>query len=412
LSRPVRILFVSQEYPPETGWGGIGTYVHAMARALARRGHEVHVLSAVVGQCDSHRIDDGVHVHRVGQFALRGLWRTGFASTLYRLQTALSNYLAFRRLALQFDVIETPDVRAEGLMLLCLRDRPPVITHVHGGPAEPGRDGLDARVARFLERLCLSRADHVTLATRDSFAQAGSALDPRRASVVPLPAVWDSRHNGPAGDAPPRVLFAGRFESHKNPRVIVEAAPLVLARVPEAQFVFVGREPDWAPGYLESCRSLAERSGVAHAVRFSGWLDAEALSALRAASRVCVVPSLWESFGMAAVESMTAGRPVIASRVAGLREIVTDGRTGALVDPQDHAAWARAIIAYLRDPALATAVGESARKEARERYSPAVAAIRREEVYRNVIATRRRRPHVRSRPLLRRTRGSGDAGAP
>ena len=87
----LRILFISQEYPPETGWGGIGTYVHVTAHALARRGHEVHVLSSVPGQLERHYDDEGVWIHRVGQLRVRGLSRLGFRWTILRLQAALSS---------------------------------------------------------------------------------------------------------------------------------------------------------------------------------------------------------------------------------------------------------------------------------------------------------------------------------
>lgn len=62
--RALRILFLSTEYPPETGWGGIGTYTYNMAKALAERGHQVHVLSVAPGKPERHYLDGLVHVHR------------------------------------------------------------------------------------------------------------------------------------------------------------------------------------------------------------------------------------------------------------------------------------------------------------------------------------------------------------
>jgi glycogen synthase len=386
----MRILFVSQEYPPETAWGGIGTYLYTICHALAQRGHEVHVLSAVVKQRESHCTQDGIYIHRVGQVELKPLWRLGFGSTLYRLQTALSNYRAFRRLGLHFDIIETPDVRAEGLFFLLLRGGPPVVTHFHRNDFS-SPSSLDARIARSLEDLCIVKADHVTFATSDSSRYIGHPLDRTRATVIPHPIRWCSMRDTRAGEAPPRALFVGRFEPIKNPKIIVEAVPLVLKHVPEAKFTFVGYEPSWARGYLASLRTLVEAEGVQHAVEFREWLTADKLSDLRSVSRVCVVPSITESFGLVAAESMVEGRPVVASRAPGLREIVQDGQTGRLVDPEDHFAWAAAITEFLVHPDRATEVGERARTEARQRYDPEVAALRREEVYAKVVAHRKPR---------------------
>ena len=67
----MRVVFLSMEYPPETGWGGIGTFVRDTARTLADRGHDVHVLSCVPGQEKSDRIDEGVLVHRRPRLARR-----------------------------------------------------------------------------------------------------------------------------------------------------------------------------------------------------------------------------------------------------------------------------------------------------------------------------------------------------
>ena len=135
----LRILFLTQEYPPETGWGGIATYVQITARALALRGHEIHVLSTVEGQDERHYRDREVYVHRYGQ---RRLWpplderiRYRMPMTRQRLQAALSNYLACRRLGLKFDVVEAPEWMAEGLFFLFAR-KCPLVTHLHGSLAD------------------------------------------------------------------------------------------------------------------------------------------------------------------------------------------------------------------------------------------------------------------------------------
>src|SRR5689334_12708048 len=110
----MRVLLISQELPPETGWGGIGTYVYTISRALAAKGADVHALSIVEGQPASRREIDGVTVHRhplrvVGPPARRApqAWK--------RAWLGLTASRLTRRLGIAPDVVECPEWMAEGL---------------------------------------------------------------------------------------------------------------------------------------------------------------------------------------------------------------------------------------------------------------------------------------------------------
>src|SRR6202035_2116631 len=112
----MRVLFVSQEMPPETGWGGIGTYVDVLSEALAAKGHEVHVLSVAEDQPPSRTQRGGVTIHR---FPLppAGDPTGRLPETWMRLRQAVSVMRMFRRLDLRPDVVEAPEWMAEGLAL-------------------------------------------------------------------------------------------------------------------------------------------------------------------------------------------------------------------------------------------------------------------------------------------------------
>lgn len=390
----MKILFVSQEYPPETGWGGIGTYVHVTAHALARRGHTVHVLSTAQDQRECHYDDDGVRVHRFGQ--IRGypfddrIWYR-FPYTAERLTTAICNYAAYRRMRLDCDIIEAPNWNAEGLLFV-LHGRKPVVTHIHSSLADIARAAelastRDLRMAVWLERLCVSKSTYLSAATRASLRRGAQPprVDAKRVEIIPHPMGVASTPPSPAGDAPPNVLFVGRLEARKNPEVIVKAASLVLKRVPDAQFIFVGKDN----GMRTRLLALAQDSGVTDAVRFEGWKTERDIVAARTRARVCVVPSRWESFGLVVTEAMAAGRPVVASRIDGFAEIVKDGETGKLVDPDDPREWADAIIEFLSNPHAATAFGGRAREEIQRKFDPEIAAMKREALYSRAICEHR-----------------------
>ena len=209
-------------------------------------------------------------------------------------------------------------------------------------------------------------------------------------TIVPHPMPCDRQHGTPASRTGPCVLFVGGLEANKNPGVIVRAAPLVLKEVPDAKFIFVGDDY----GDMEKLRAMADAAGVGSSMEWTGRLDRAKIEPLRGQARVCVVPSKRETFGLVAAEAMAAGRPVIGSRIDGLRDVIGDGETGFLVNPEDPAQWATAMIRILNDPELASAMGERG-YQCSGALQPRAAAARREAVYLRALAAwtgRRFRP--------------------
>lgn len=161
---------------------------------------------------------------------------------------------------------------------------------------------------------------------------------------------------GIAEDAAVCVMPA-RLHEEKGHRVLLRAAAEVVRDVPELVVLCAGEGPHRAAFERE-----AADLGLASVVRFLG--HRRDVPALMALSRVVVLPSLAESFGFAALEAMSLGRPVVASRAGGLPEVVADGETGLLVDVGDAAGLARALAALLRDPERASALGAAGRVRA------------------------------------------------
>lgn len=152
-------------------------------------------------------------------------------------------------------------------------------------------------------------------------------------------------------------VLAARLHEEKGHAVLFEALPAVLREVPELVVLCAGEGPHRAA--LE--RQAAARGLAAH-VRFLGQrADVPALYAL---SALAVLPSLAESFGFAALEAMSLGRAVVASRAGGLPEVVADGETGLLTGVGDAAALAAALTTLLRDPARREAMGAAGRARA------------------------------------------------
>jgi len=183
----------------------------------------------------------------------------------------------------------------------------------------------------------------------------------RNAIVVPAlvdDPVVRARQRAGFGAAPADLLIGtlGRLEEPKKGlSFFLRAASLVARQRPQARFVLVGGGP--ARKRLEA---LAQAAGLTGSTVFAG--ERRDVAALLPAFDVFVQPSLWEGFGLTLLEAMAAARPVIASRVGGVPEIVRDGRDGLLVPPGDTEALAGAILRVLGDPDLAARLGRAGRE--------------------------------------------------
>jgi glycosyltransferase involved in cell wall biosynthesis len=363
----LRTLFVSQEVPPETGWGGIGTYVDVLSEALAARGAEVHVLSVAEGQRPGRTRRGGVTVHRAALPALHRPSRYA-PETWRRLLLALTVARLVPRLGFEPEVIECPEWMAEGLALT-VRGRWPLAVRLHSCARQlfpytgqgGGCLGLDGRLAARLEEVSARRAS-VVISTRANLDEVAGwmGLDEGALHEIPYPVRLPSPRALPDA-APPRVTFVGRLEPRKGPEIVLRAAPKVLAAVPDARFAFVGRDVV-APGAMPSTqwlRSEAQRLGVGHAVELTGQLDRAGVEEQLARATVCAFPSRWESFGNAIAEASAVGRPVVVSPIPAFRDVVADGVTGRLVALDDTDAWAAALIELLRSRERARDMGRA-----------------------------------------------------
>jgi N-acetyl-alpha-D-glucosaminyl L-malate synthase BshA len=244
----------------------------------------------------------------------------------------------------------------------------PVVVTVHGSDVtgSPGTDYAGTT------SWALRSADAVTTPSR-ALAETVEGLGVRVSRVVPNFVRVDG---APAALAGPVVMHASNLRAVKRPLDLVE----VMARVPEAQLRVVGDGP-----LREDLVARAREAGVALEL-LGARPDAPAL--LRQGS-VFLLPSASESFGLAALEAMAAGLPVVATTAGGLPEVVTDGHDGFLHPIGDAEAMARSVARLLRDAPLRRRMGAAARATA-EGFgeAPAVDAYR--SIYRQVADPRPR----------------------
>jgi glycogen(starch) synthase len=372
----VHICFISQEYPPETGWGGVGAYTFETAHALAGAGYQVTVISRAVGP-ESISHEGGVEVHRISP---QPTWdNVHFFWRLNRIWPGFSWSAMWRARAVHrrrpIDIIEAAEVRADGFFVGLWPGRPKFVARLH--TAQIFVDAFNSiprhRVRRlnyWLEKQAIKRANLITAPSKAvlDLTRTWLRLEEKRTRIVPNSI--SSRHFVPGnGQRVERVLFVGRLERNKGAETILRALPLLLPEFPALDFLFVGSDgPDhdgvsWRTKILESLPP-ADRLRV----RFETMSRAELAGAYGCAA-VCILPSKWENAPYAALEAMACGTPVIACNNGGTPEIIEDGVHGFLVPVDDPPALAARISAVLTQPALRRRLGASARQRIEQTFS-------------------------------------------
>lgn len=226
---------------------------------------------------------------------------------------------------------------------------------------------LDAMAARFTDRIVCCTSKEIGEYLAAGIGRAGqyvvipNGLDAEVYALLAAPPALTRAALGIPSEARP-ALCIGRLVAVKGQTFLLRAWPSVLKGEPRALLLLAGEGPDEQP-----LRAQAAALGLGGSVKFLGFR--EDIPSLLACAEALVLPSLNEGFGMVLVEAMAMGKPVVASAVGGVPELVLDGRTGLLVPPADPEALATAIRRLLEDPGAARQMGEAGRERARKAFS-------------------------------------------
>lgn len=182
------------------------------------------------------------------------------------------------------------------------------------------------------------------------------------------------------GAATPLVVAVGRLARQKGHIHLVRAMAQVCRELPEARLLIVGYDHH---GLEPELKAEAERLGVAGAITFTGFRDD--IPDLMAAANVFCLPSLWEGFGLVLIEAMAVARPIVASRVGPIPEVVADGRTGLLVPPAEPEALGSALLRVLTEPGLADRLGRAGQERQERLFSRRAMVEKTTDLYQSVL---------------------------
>jgi glycogen(starch) synthase len=371
MGRRLRIALVSQEYPPDTAKGGIGTQTFLKARGLSALGHEVHVITRAADDRRSEQRRDGVHVTRLPGFSARAhVYEPAVDWLTWSAEVAAGVAALHDRSRL--DVVDFPEWAAEGYVHLLNRtewNHVPTVVHLHGPLIMlahtigwPEADSHLYRVGVEMEHTCVRLADCVFSSSECSADWCARHYGLDRDSIPVLHAGVDTAHfaprNGPKSERP-TIIFAGKVVWNKGVRELVEAACELAGEVPDLRLRLLGRAPKEVAAALNA---RASDRGLPRLLEFVDFVPHEALPDHLSRAHVFAGPSRYEGGpGFVYLESMACGIPVIACAGSGAAEVVRPGENGLLVPPGDVAALTEALRQLITDPGAAAAMGRRAR---------------------------------------------------
>lgn len=362
----MRILHLSWEYPPLV-YGGLGRHVHALAEQQAADGHDVVVLTQFDGSAPGDEVRGGVRIIRVPPDAPYVpldeehliAWIASFNSALTRAGIALAR-------GWQAEVVHGHDwLVAHAATAVKDLMQAPYVTTMHATEAGRHQGWLPTELSKTIHGIewwSTYQARRVITCSEHMRWEVERLFDPPTKKTVVIPngidvAQWRVSPGAVkrvrAQYGRPFIVFTGRLEWEKGVHTLIDALPRVRRRIPDVRVVIAGRGST-----DEQLREQVRRKRLGRIVTFAGWVPD--VHDLMAAADVVVVPSLYEPFGMVALEAAAVRTPLVVAHTGGLGEIVSDGHTGRSFPPGQVPALADALTATLTHPRSARRMAQAA----------------------------------------------------
>jgi glycosyltransferase involved in cell wall biosynthesis len=369
----MRIAMITWEYPPRIV-GGIARHCEGLAKALARQGHEVHVFTLDFPGAPDYEELEGIRIYRT---------RSEVGHPNFLTWVLLFNHFIEKRMAgvsqlTEFDVLHMHDwLTAPAAISFKHFIEKPLVFTAHS--TEHGRSGLhipDSFTIDGLEWWSTYEADKIVVTSGSMKSEVGGHFHVSDSKVKIIPNGIDTNKYGGSVDkgtvrarygVQPHeklILCIGRLVPQKGIEYLINAVPIVARRHPEAKFVIAG--DGWYRDHLEW---LANNTGQRWRITFTGFISDQDLFALTKSADVLVVPSVYEPFGIVALEGMAAGVPVVASQVGGLPDFIQHDRTGVLTYPRNPESIAWGIDHILSNPGHAEWLVKNAGEVVQKAYS-------------------------------------------
>lgn len=365
----MRVLFWSPAFWPEIG--GVQLFGAQLLPALRDRGYEISVVTrrytSAVPLQDTF---EGIPIRR---FSFRSALSPGNIEAMAGLRRELSELK--RAFAPDLIHVNAPDATTFFHLTTLHAHRAPTLLTLHG--LWPGQSGENHSILQQV----LESSTWTTSCSLYTLQEA-RRIAPRIDSCSSV--IYNGRRTpdtepGPLPFGRPKLLCLGRLSKEKGFDLAIHAFAYLAPRFPNVRVVIAGDGPE-----RDALVTQTSELGLSDRVDFVGWVAPNDVPALIGTATVVLVPSRWEGFGLAALEAGLMERPVVASSVGGLNEIVKDGETGILV-PVDADNLADAIVYLLTHPERAIDMGRAAREHAVDQFGWSRHVQAYDDLYRKLI---------------------------
>ena len=392
-----RVLILSWEYPPLIE-GGLARHVRKLSEALVELGIEVHVLTRGGEESPAEESSGGVMIHRIreptrptdlGEFVA---WVERMNSDMLAAGVELGDRL-------EFDLVHGHDwLVAAACDHLARRFEAPLVTTIHA--TEHGRhqgwvNDHPQSYIHGVERWITNRSQRVIACSTymceqiaDIFGVAEGRITMIPNGIDPLdlpqpdPAELVRLRGEFAAPEERLVLLIGRLVYEKGFQLALEAMPKVIEAAPGTRFLVAG-----SGTHEEELKRQAEELGLMEHGTFLGWIGDDVLHTLYAIADLTVVPSIYEPFGLVALEAMASGCPCVVADTGGLREVVPHEEAGLRFAARDPEALAEVAIRVLSDPELEARLIAEAREHVL-RFDWADVAVQTAAVYGELVGAK------------------------
>lgn len=360
----LNLCIVSREYPPETLWGGIGTFTYNLAHGLSSIGHKVDVVAFTFGE-ETVEEDNGINVHRIRSpkipFAQKTMWDyvgTALSPFAFFYSIKVSKKIAELNKEKNYDVIDFPEHIGEGYYFI-KQNKLPSLVRLYTPLSLIGDLGMnrttnrvDYKLFGMMEKYSIKKATIINSPSKALADLVKKTFDIKKnIELIYNPIDTNKfspnlKRNSKIRNVV-KVLFVGALTDRKGLHILARAIPKVLSTVNNIEFTIVGGDSKGVNGWKsmkEYIVHVISAAGSAQKVKFIDRVEYDKLPKLYGDADISVVPSLYDNSPYTCLESMSCGVPVVGTSAGGMPEYIDNGINGIIVSPENVEQLAEGII--------------------------------------------------------------------
>ncbi len=410
MENKLHICLISEEFPPDSGWGGIATYTYTLAKGLDKLGHKVSVISMTLDEDHIVHMGKNIEIYRLKFhppqklsskliFNTFRLWHRNRKEVRHQVEISWAFYKGFKHInsKSKVDIVETPDYHFNSLFIslfhsvpLAVKLHTPLIFNYYSNnlPIESEIKWLD-----YFERLQIRQSDLISSPSKLLKIKALKWLKNINKKIHVVPNPIDHEEFRPIKNEKKKIiLYTGRLEARKGVHILLEAFKKISDKIPEYKLLLLGHDTKtfnfdgeilYFKEYLDRKNIL---KGIENRVIFGGKVERKDIPQYFSEANFAVFPSIrFENFPYSCLEAMSCGVGVIGTNSGGMAEMIENGKSGFVVEPENIDELSEKILTLAKDEKLQKEFGKRSREIVLERYSLIEQSKRIVEFFESVI---------------------------